>query len=58
MTESALVQAEEWAAECGAAFNADPDDAELRQWWLDALADLRRIRTDILTAASATHPAA
>jgi hypothetical protein len=52
-----LAEAERWAAECGAAYTAAPDDAELRQWWLDALADLRRTRAAIHTALDALAPA-
>jgi hypothetical protein len=52
-----LAAAEQWAAETGAAYKAAPDDPELKQWWLDALADLRRTRAAIHTALDTLRPA-
>ncbi|MGW6912514.1 hypothetical protein ACWGB8_01630 [Kitasatospora sp. NPDC054939] len=50
-----LAQAELWAAECRAAHDADPKDAATAELWLDALADLRRVRSEIVAAALAGH---
>lgn len=44
-----LAEAEDWSSLCRDAYNTDPTPSH-QQLWLEALADLRRIRDDIAAA--------